>query len=246
MRQDFVSNVSHEIQTPLTSIHGFAIELQQPGIPEEERLRYLRIMEKESARLSRLGHNLLKLASLESDQHPFHPKEIELDEQLRRVVVACEPLWGAKALDLQLELERVRIAADEDSLSQVWMNLLHNSIKFTPHGGHIRIEAACPQPGVAQVRIADSGIGIAAEDRERVFERFFKADRSRQSGDSGGGAGSVGSGSDAGRTSAASGSGLGLAIAKRIVELHHGRIRVESKLGAGTTVTVTLPVRSGA
>ncbi|MFC0211006.1 ATP-binding protein [Paenibacillus chartarius] len=249
MRQDFVSNVSHEIQTPLTSIHGFAIELQQPGMPEEERLKYLRIMERESARLSRLGRNLLKLASLESDQYPLHPRELELDEQLRRVVVACEPLWAGKDLLMDLdELERTKIVADEDALGQVWINLLHNSIKFTPAGGDIRVELDSTKPGWVEVRISDSGIGIAPQDRERVFERFFKADRSRSSGKGpadGTGYAAVGSAEDewtAGGAAQLSGSGLGLAITKRIVELHGGQIRLDSELGSGTTVTVTLPV----
>ncbi|TBL70781.1 sensor histidine kinase [Paenibacillus thalictri] len=220
MRQDFVSNVSHEIQTPLTSISGFSKALQNNTMPEQERIRYLEIIQTESERLSRLSENLLKLASLESEQHPFQPSTYALDEQLRHVVVACEPQWSGKRLTLDLSLPNVKIHADKDQLNQVWMNLLGNSIKFTPPGGGIRIQL---EPAMSEIRvsISDNGIGITEADRERIFERFFKADRSR--------------------SSKTGGSGLGLAIVHKIVALHHGRIEVNSSPGTGTMFTVTLP-----
>lgn len=220
MRQDFVSNVSHEIQSPLTSISGFSKALKRNSIPEEERNRYLDIIQTESERLSRLSEDLLKLASLDSEHHPFEPRTFDLDEQIRMVAVACEPLWSAKKIELDLDLPRAKLCADEDQLSQVWINLLGNAIKFTPEGGTIAVSIRHGTDRI-EVGIADSGIGISAEDRERVFERFFKADRSHQK--------------------RHSGSGLGLAIVKKIVTLHGGAIRVDSEPGRGTTFTVELP-----
>jgi signal transduction histidine kinase len=221
MRQDFVSNVSHEIQSPLTSISGFSKLVRNARLPEEEKRQYLDIIEKEAERLSRLSENLLTLASLDSDHHPFYPVPLELDEQLRRVVVALEPLWSAKSLELHLELPRIKMMADRDQLSQVWINLLTNAIKFTPEQGEIelRLEALTDR---VRVTLRDTGVGIAKEDLERIFERFYKADRSR--------------------VREKSGSGLGLAIVRKIVDLHQGTIEVQSEPGRGTTMIVTLPV----
>ncbi|MEW9698560.1 sensor histidine kinase [Paenibacillus sp. SI8] len=223
MRQDFVSNVSHEIQSPLTSIRGFSKALRHPDIPVEDRLRYLEIIENESERLSRLSENLLKLASLESEHHPFLPSTFDLDEQLRRVVVFFEPQWSEKQLDLDLKLPRVKVSADADQLNQVWMNLFGNAIKFTPPHGEIGIKLEAHTDRV-HVRIRDNGIGIGPEDQERIFDRFYKADHARQR--------------DAG------GSGLGLAIAKKIVDMHQGSIKVHSLAGEGTEFIVTLPTVS--
>ncbi|GIM46620.1 two-component sensor histidine kinase [Collibacillus ludicampi] len=220
MRQDFITNVSHEIQSPLTSIRGFSIALKNNRIAESERQRYLDIIVTESERLSRLSKNLLSLASLESDHHPFHPKTFRLDEQLRRVIVASEPQWSQKNIEFHLTLPRVRITADEDQLNQVWTNLISNSIKFTPQNGHIRVEIK-ESGNKIKVIISDTGIGISAEDQKQIFQRFYKADKSRN------------------RTQ--SGSGLGLAIVKKIVELHRGHIEVQSEEGKGTTFIVSLP-----
>lgn len=222
MRQEFVSNVSHDIQTPLTSIRGFSKLLQQDTLNAEDRQSYLQLIESESARLSRLSENLLKLASLDSEHHPHHPKVIELDEQLRRCVVACEPLWSAKRLDIELELPHFRVVADEDSMGQVWTNLLHNAIKFTPPDGRIVI-SLLQDDKHAVVSIADTGIGISPEDQTNIFRRFYKADTARQN-------------------SEWSGSGLGLAIVKKIVDLHGGKIELASSLNEGTTVRVHMPI----
>ncbi|MFF2483779.1 ATP-binding protein [Paenibacillus sp. NPDC058071] len=221
MRRDFVSNVSHEIQSPLTSISGFARALKNDKLVKEEqsRDRYLDIIVTESERLSRLSDNLLKLASLESEHHPFAASTFHLDEQLRQVAVACEPQWSAKHIQLDLRLpDAINITADADQLRQVWLNLLGNAIKFTPEGGQISIRLL-EQRGTLTVAISDTGPGIAPEELSRIFDRFYKADRSRSS----------------------SGSGLGLAIVKKIVVLHQGDIEANSEAGRGTTMTVTLP-----
>ncbi len=221
MRQEFISNVSHEIQSPLTSIRGFAQALQNEQLSADERQHYLSIIETESTRISKLADDLLKLASLEADQVKFEPKRYRLDRQIRHLILTCEPQWSAKALDLNIALDEASICGDEDLLSQVWLNLLNNAIKFTPQGGTIRVELHQRDDRIA-FTIADSGIGISEADQARIFERFYKADKSRRR--------------------STDGSGLGLSIARTIIDLHKGTIAVDSPPNTGTTFTISLPV----
>jgi signal transduction histidine kinase len=223
MRQDFVSNVSHEIQTPLTSISGFAIAMKNNSlVAEPDRNYYLDIIITESGRLSRLSDNLLELASLDSDHHPFEAATYNLDEQIRQITVTCEPQWSTKNIQVHLELaDTIQVTADRDQLNQVWMNLLGNSIKFTPAGGHIHIRTRQVENEIL-ITITDTGIGIAQEQLEYVFDRFYKTDLSRNR--------------------SISGNGLGLAIVKKIVMLHHGTVEMRSREGEGTTVLVHLPL----
>lgn len=220
MRQDFVSNVSHEIQSPLTSITGFAKALKYEHLVKtDNRERYIDIILTESERLSRLSDQLLSLVSLESNHHPFAATTFHLDEQIRQVVVRSEPLWSSRNIMINLKLpDAVKINADQDQLNQVWMNLLGNSIKFTPQGGQIQIELTANRNEYA-VTITDTGIGIPPEELNHIFVRFYKTDRSRSS----------------------KGNGLGLAIVKQIITIHHGAIEVKSTVGKGTAITVTLP-----
>ena len=220
LRQEFISNVSHEIQSPLTSIRGFSQALQNDRLSPEERAHYLAIIEDESTRLSRITENLLKLASLESDEVKFDPQPFRLDKQVRHLVLACEPRWTEKQIEVDADLQEITFNGDEDLLSQVWNNLIYNSIKFTPPGGKINV-ALKRQDGQVVFRICDTGVGIPPADLERIFERFYKADKSR--------------------TRSAEGSGLGLSIAQKIVQMHQGSIRVESQPEAGSTFVVTLP-----
>ena len=222
MRQEFISNVSHEIGSPLTSIRGFARALRNGNLSEEDRLRYLDIIEAECVRLARLSENLLQLTVLESDPHALRPSACRLDAQLQRVILQCEPQWTEKNLDTRAELAKVLITADEHLLSQVWLNLLHNAIKFTPAGGRITVQLQ-QRDDRAVVTVSDTGPGIDEEDQPRIFERFYKADRSRHR--------------------AAGGSGLGLAIARKIVDLHGGTISVQSRPGEGAAFIVALPFR---
>ncbi|WP_400162672.1 sensor histidine kinase [Brevibacillus sp. TJ4] len=220
MRRDFVSNVSHEIGSPLTSISGFTKALKQKEVSEESRLRYLTIIEEESERLSRLSQNLLQLSRLQQDNMPLQTRTYRLDEQLRKVVIALAPQWEAKRIDIDLHLQPLVIEADEDQLSQVWINLLSNSIKFTPADGTIRIQAAM-QDKMCVVTLSDSGIGIPEEERSHIFQPFYKVDKARHS--------------------AVKGNGLGLSIVKQIIDRHHGDIRVRGEAGTGATFDITLP-----
>nr|WP_282943692.1 ATP-binding protein [Paenibacillus sp. RC67] len=222
MRQEFISNVSHEIQSPLTSITGFARALHNDRLSVDERRHYLHIIETESTRLSKLSDNLLKLTSLESQHHPFEPKPYRLDKQLRRLVLACEPQWLDKNIEMDVSLDELTIEADEDMMSQVWVNLINNSIKFTSEGGTIGIHLNQQDNG-AIIRISDTGIGISPEDQEHIFERFYKADKSRQRSNGG--------------------SGLGLSIVHNIIERHRGFISVQSRIGEGTTFIIKLPLK---
>lgn len=220
MRQDFVSNVSHEIQSPLTSISGFSKALRQKKMSEESRNHYLTIIEQESERLSRLSQNLLKLSHLQHELNPMKRTAYRLDKQLREVVITLEPQWSAKKIEIDVELKAITIHADEDQLKQVWINLLNNSIKFTPEHGTIRIDAG-QNDGLITVSITDNGIGIPEEERADIFKPFHKVDKSRNP--------------------SVKGNGLGLSIVKKIIDLHSGDIQVSGAPGKGSTFTVALP-----
>jgi len=221
MRRDFVSNVSHEVQSPLTSISGYAKALKHVAISDAERSRYLDIIIAEAERMSKMSDSLLKLSLLESQSQQMKLASYGLDEQIRRVIVAIQPQWSARNISFDLNLKAVNVTADYDLLNQVWTNILGNSIKFSEDGGVINVSIIQDTKNVA-VQITDAGFGISLEDQKRIFERFFKADRSH--------------------SRKYAGSGMGLAIVKQIVSLHQGDIRVESELGRGTTITVTLPM----
>jgi two-component system phosphate regulon sensor histidine kinase PhoR len=221
MRQEFISNVSHELQSPLTSIRGFARVLQNDALALPERHHYLNIIEIESTRLSKLTDNLLRLACLQAEQVQTNPTSYRLDRQIRELILACEPQWTAKAIEMEVELAEVHLIADQEMLSQVWSNLIQNGIKFTPQGGTITVSSQ--QTGnTVRVAIRDTGIGIAEEEQAHVFERFYKADKARER--------------------SIEGSGLGLAITQKIIALHHGTIEIKSKVGVGTIFTVYLPL----
>lgn len=221
MRRDFVSNVSHEVQSPLTSISGYALALKQVDVTADEKSRYLDIIMSEANRMSKMSDSLLKLSLLESKTQPMHLDTFNLDEQIRRVIVSIQPQWSSRNIDFELNLKAVRCMADYDQLHQVWTNILTNSIKFSNDGDKIEVSMK-QSANYVTVRITDKGIGISLQDQQRIFERFFKADRSH--------------------SRQYDGSGMGLAIVKQIVSLHQGEIRVESELGLGTTIIVKLPI----
>jgi two-component system, OmpR family, phosphate regulon sensor histidine kinase PhoR len=224
MRQAFISNVSHEIQSPLTSIRGFARALQNEKLSQSQRVHYIDIIITESIRLSKLSDNLMKLTALESEHHPFAANPYRLDKQLQQVILVNEPQWLAKKITVEPILEEIMITANADLLNQVWTNLLHNSIKFTEEHGSITIRLQQTEENTI-VQFTDTGLGISREDQLHIFERFYKGDKSRNRN--------------------AAGSGLGLSIVKKIIDLHSGSIKVESEIGKGTTITVSIPYKYG-
>nr|WP_269846967.1 HAMP domain-containing sensor histidine kinase [Paenibacillus sonchi] len=221
LRRRFVSDVSHEIQSPLTSIKGYTRVLKIKSMDEKTRMQMLDIIDEESDRLSRLCDDLLELTSLEHEHAKPVPQKFRLDEQLRKAVIRLEPQWSARNLDMQLMLEPITVVADEDRMNQVWNNLLGNCIKFTADHGKIMVESF-KKSECAIVRMTDNGIGIPEEEISQIFKPFYKVDTARKRN--------------------ISGNGIGLSIVKRIVDLHHGKIEVSSRLGSGTSFSITLPL----
>lgn len=220
MRQEFVSNVSHEIQSPLASIKGFSQTLQSNELTEEQRHSYLSIIEAESSRLSLLSKQLLTLASLDKEENILQKTNFDIAEQIKLVIRTTEWSWRTKELAIDMELPSTIISADKNMLHQVWTNLITNSIKFNHQGGSISIKIR-NDGHVVEVEIQDTGIGIKEEDIHQIFNRFFIVDKAR--------------------IRKESSSGLGLAIVKQIIELHNGQIHVTSILGKGTSFILTIP-----
>jgi signal transduction histidine kinase len=220
VRDDFVSNVSHEMQSPLTSIRGFTRALQDGVIPLEEQKEHLDIIYEETLRLSRLSDNLLRLASLDSEHHPVNPTTFQLDEQLRRTIVLAEPQWARKDIMIELDLLPCEITVDKDLFDQVWQNLISNAIKYTGQEGTIHVEIEMNTQFV-KVYIKDSGKGIPEEALPLIFDRFYMVEKAR--------------------SSALKGNGLGLSIVTKILKIHDCSIEVESKVGEGTQFVVMIP-----
>jgi signal transduction histidine kinase len=220
MRADFVSNVSHEIQSPLTSIKGFTKAIMDDVIPKENQKEYLNIIYQEIERMSRLSDNLLRIASLDSEHHPYNPTSYRLDEQLRKSVLTTEPLWHKKNITINLDLEPVEVYADKDLMEQVWLNLITNAIKYSDDGGIIDIGIRITASRI-RVQLTDYGIGIPEAAIGNLFSRFYKVDRARNRSDEG--------------------NGLGLSIVKKILTIHKFSIDVKSEEGVGSTFTVKIP-----
>ncbi|MBC1533813.1 sensor histidine kinase [Listeria seeligeri] len=219
-RQEFVANVSHELQSPLTSMQGFATLLASDTLTEKERAEYLAVLSEETTRLSSLTKQLLTLASLDQEAELRKKDQVQLEVQWRQLLQTTEWSWRAKEITINLELDEVNCTGDAELLYQVWSNLLTNAIKFTPTSGTINIRLYQDASHVF-VEVEDSGIGISEADIDKVFQRFYKANHSR--------------------TREEGSSGLGLSICKKIIHLHHGEIFVESKQGKGTKFTIKLP-----
>lgn len=224
MRQEFVSNVSHEIQSPLTSIQGFTKTLQTEDLTREQQQRYLEIVGSESHRLSVLSKQLLTLASLDKEGGAIEKTAFDLAEQIKQVIFMTEWQWREKDLTIEMELPHTMIHADPKLLYQVWSNLITNSVKFTDSNGTVIVKmyTSNSDQKEVQVLIADTGIGIPSENLPYIFDRFYKV--------------------DAARTRNEQGTGLGLAITKKIVEMHGGSIEVTSQEGKGTQFLIRLPM----
>lgn len=219
-RQEFVSSVSHEIQSPLTSIQGFSQALREQDLPKEEQMRYLSIIEKESRRLSLLSKQLLTLSFLDSEIDYEQKVSYNLSDQLKEVVSGAQWQWREKEVIIEMDVSSIIIHGDPKLLHQVWVNLLTNAIRYNHLGGTIIIQVIDQKESI-DIVFKDTGVGISKEDLPQLFDRFYKVDKAR--------------------TRTESSTGLGLSIVKKIVELHNATIMVESELDKGSVFTVTLP-----
>ena len=218
-RNDFINNFSHEFKTPIVSIKGFARQLQSENITDEQRREYVEIISSESDRLANMSTNILLLTKLENQQIVSEKTVFSLDEQIRNSIILLENLWSAKNIELDLELpDSVEYDFNEEMLSHVWINLITNAINFTGENGKITVKLSENENSVT-CSVSDNGIGMDTETLNRIFEKFYQGDKSHH----------------------ANGNGIGLNIVKRIVALAGGEIKVESRLGEGSTFTVTLP-----
>jgi signal transduction histidine kinase len=220
-RKEFLSNVSHELRTPLSSIKlMLETVMEAPG--EEAREMFVPQALSQVDRLTSLVGQLLEQARAESGQLKLALREIDLEEVARPIVASFEPQAANKGVSLELlPLRPVRVEADPDRLSQVFVNLIDNALRHTAAGGRVKIELDA-RDSEAFVRIRDTGEGIPYRDLPHIFERFYVVDRSR--------------------TRESGGAGLGLAIVKGIVDAHGGAISTESMLGRGTAFTIRLPI----
>ncbi len=218
LRNDFVSNVSHEIKTPIASIQGFAKLIQDKNLDDDERSEFTDIIISESSRLSKLTSNILKLSKLENQEVITGKAEFALDEQIRCAILIMEPEWSEKGIDLDIDLDKVSIIGNEDLLQQVWLNIIGNAIKFTEKGGTIGIKLMDLKDKIV-IKVSDNGVGMNEETQRHIFDKFYQGDKSHLS----------------------KGNGLGLSLVKRIIELCDGEIKVRSKLYYGTTFTIGLP-----
>lgn len=220
IRQQFISDVSHEFQTPLTAISGFATILKNENLTDEQRQKYADIILFNSNRLSHLSKNMLQLTLLDGEDTSLDKSEFPLIEQLNRVI----EMEDNAALSKDIEIEFIHpkkefiIEADESRVEQVWINLLSNAIKYTNEHGVVTVEVR-RTPTELQVRFEDTGVGMSQDAISHIFERFYRQDKSRT----------------------IEGNGLGLSIVKRIIDLHHYKIDVESQEDVGSVFTVYIP-----
>lgn len=220
IRQQFISDVSHEFQTPLTAISGFATILKNENLTDEQRKKYADIILFNSNRLSHLSKNMLQLTLLDGEDTALDKTEFPLIEQLNRVIEMEDN--AALSKDIEIEFIHPRkefiIEADESRMEQVWINLLSNAIKYTNEHGVVTVEVR-RTPTELQVRFEDTGVGMSQDAISHIFERFYRQDKSRT----------------------IEGNGLGLSIVKRIIDLHHYKIDVESQEDVGSVFTVYIP-----
>ncbi len=218
LRTDFISNVSHEMKTPLTAMHNYGTLLQAPDLPERKRIEYARSITDASRRLADMMTNILKLNKLENQQIFPRIEKYDLGEQLCEALLQYENVWEQENIKIETDIaEDVTVVADRELLSLVWNNLLSNAFKFTPSGGMVRLFLTADEK-YATVQVQDTGCGMSAETGAHIFEKFYQGDTSR----------------------ATRGNGLGLPLVKRVMDIVRGEINVESALGEGSTFTVKI------
>lgn len=224
-QREFVANVSHEMKTPLTSIHGFAQALLDgTANTEESRRRAAHIIFNETERMQRMVFDLLELARLDAGTADLKMSPVDLRALLVSIAEKFTPQSNRSgvSIDLSIPASLPVLFADGDRLAQVFTNLVDNALKYTPRGGTVAVSAQ-PEMDAIKINIADTGSGIPEAELPFIFQRFYRADPARQGGRH-------------------QGAGLGLAIVYEIVAAHGGRISVRSKTGAGTNMEVVLPV----
>lgn len=218
LHTDFISNVSHEIKTPLAIIQNYAALLQNSNLDEQSRVKYAQTLVNASKRLTALITNILKLNKLENQEIKPEYKTVNLTETLAETMLGYEELIESKGLELECDFdENVQVISSESYLEIVWNNLLSNAIKFTESGGKIAVSLK-REGGHAVVKVSDTGCGISAETGRHIFEKFYQGDTSHSQ----------------------EGNGLGLALVKKVIDITGGKIEVNSELGKGTTFTITL------
>ena len=217
LRSDFINNFSHEFKTPIVSIAGFAKLLKRGSLTEEQRLAYLNSIEEESMRLAYMATNVLNLTKIENQSILTDVTSFNVSEQVRSAVLLLENKWDEKCIDLQLDFDEHTIEGNEELLKQVWINLVDNAIKFSPYAGTVILDVVDKADSVV-VSISNTGPEIPPDKIDKIFRKFYQAEESH----------------------ANAGNGIGLAIVKRVVELHRGKTSVVSEQGK-TTFTICLP-----
>ena len=217
LRGDFINSFSHEFKTPIVSITGLANLLESGNLTEEQRAQYARAIREESMRLSSMASNVLSLSRVEKVAILTDISRFNLSEQVRSAVLLLEEKWTRKSVDLQLDFEEYFLEANEEMLMQVWINLIDNAVKFVPEGGTVSLDIY-EKANEVSVRISNTGPQIPIEKQDKIFNKFYQTDESHST----------------------RGNGIGLAIVKRIVDLHKGRVLLTSE-GGVTAFTVSLP-----
>lgn len=219
LRKRLTSDIAHELRTPLAALQG-NMEALIDGVWEPTAERFESCHE-EILRLGRLVSNLERLAQLEDQNTVLTLAEVNLRDAAAKALKSFEADAAKKQISVSVEGPPVAIQADADKISRIFINLISNALKYTPEGGHVSVVLA-EEPGTAVIEVRDTGTGISAEDLPFIFERFYRTDLSRNS--------------------RSGGAGIGLTIVKTIVEIHHGKISVQSEVGVGTTFRIILPV----
>ncbi|MBQ1967899.1 MAG: GHKL domain-containing protein, partial [Clostridia bacterium] len=221
-RKSFVANVSHELKTPMTTIGGFIDGILDGTIPPEEEKKYLGVVSNEVKRLARMVVSMLNLSKIESGEVPLSPVEYDIGKQVFETMLSFEKKIYENNIEIEgfEEINNVLIKADRDLVQQVLYNLLDNAVKFTPENGTIHIFAS-NDGKKTYVKIRNSGAGVAPEEISRIFERFYKVDKSR--------------------SYDVKGVGLGLYIVKTIINMHDGEISASSKQGEYTEFAFEIP-----
>jgi two-component system phosphate regulon sensor histidine kinase PhoR len=227
LRKEFVANVSHELRTPLAVIKGYVETLRDGAIDDRERaMQYLGTVERHTEQLTLLVDDLLHLSRLESSHAVPAAREVNLSDVVSQVAELMQPSADQKGHELIVDSAEIQpVMGNSEYLERAVSNLIENAIKYTPNGGKISITARA-RDSQAIIEVADNGIGIAAEDLHRIFERFYRVDRSR--------------------SREMGGTGLGLSIVKHVAQAHHGSVEVESTPGQGSTFRIKLPIKVAA